>query len=84
VAAAEGVGVRNVKVAPAGISSKAYVNVSIQNWHTSEVVIGPVTGMPAVTVIVGLAVTVMVAVLVALIVVVEVTCVAAVAVDEPC
>jgi hypothetical protein len=28
---AEGVGVRSVRVAPAGISSIAYVNVSIQN-----------------------------------------------------
>jgi hypothetical protein len=78
VADAEGVGVRSVKVAPAGMSSKAYVNVSIQNWHTSEAVIGPVTGITGVNVSVIVGVNVVVVVLVTLIVAVNVGCVVAV------
>jgi hypothetical protein len=78
VAETEGVGVRSVKVAAAGISSRAYVKVSIQNWHTWEAVIGPVTGITGVDVVVGVGVNVGGEVLVALIVAVAVGCVVAV------
>jgi hypothetical protein len=81
-AATEGVGVRTVRVATAGISSKAYVNVSIQNWHTSEAVIGPVTGITGVRVVVGVGVKVGADVLVASIVALAVGRVVAVA--DPC
>ena len=71
-------GVRIVKVAAAGISSKAYVNVSIQNWHTSDVVIGPVTGITGVDVVVAVGVIVAAEVLVTLMVTVAVGCMVAV------
>jgi hypothetical protein len=77
-------GVRRVKVAAAGRSSNAYVNVSIQNWQTSEAVTGPVTGITTVDVVVGLTVIVTVEVLVTLIVGVAVACIVAVAVGDPC
>jgi hypothetical protein len=78
VAETEGVGVRNVKVATAGISTKAYVNVSIQNWHTWEAVIGPVTGITGVNVAVLVGVNIAVEVLVTSIVAVKVGWVVAV------
>jgi hypothetical protein len=79
---AEGVGERTVKVAAAGMITKAWVNSSMQNWQTSSAVVGPVTGILTVIVVVGLTVTVIVEVLVALIVGVEVAC--AVAVGDIC
>jgi len=83
VADTEAVDVSSVKVAAAGMSSSTYVNVSIQNWHTSEAVVGPVTGITAVTVVAG--VNVIVEVLVALIVKVGVACiVVAVEVGDTC
>jgi hypothetical protein len=84
VVEAEGAGERTVKVAAAGIASKTCVNSSMQNWQRSEAVGGPVTGIPAVTVVVGLTVTVIVEVLVALMVGVNVACAVTVAVGEPC
>src|SRR5512134_110817 len=78
----EAVGVRIVKVAAAGISSMAYVNVSIQNWQTSEAVTGPVTGITGVRVVVAVGVDVVVDVLVTFIVTVEVGC--AVVVGDTC
>ena len=71
-AEAEAVGVRTVKVAAAGTSSKAYVNVSIQNWHTRDAVMGPVTGITGVSVVVTVGVAVTVGVLVVPIVAVAV------------
>lgn len=81
---AEGVGERTVKVAAAGMTTRAWVNVSMQNWQTNSAVVGPVTGITAVTVVVGLVVTVIVEVLVTSIVGVEVACVVAVAVGDLC
>lgn len=75
-------GVRIVKVAAAGISSNAYVNVSIQNWHTWDAVIGPVTGITGVRVVVAVGVRVAVEVLVTLRVAVSVG--GMVAVGEAC
>lgn len=54
----------------------------MQNWHTREAVVGPVTGIPAVTVVVGLTVNVRVDVFVAWMVGVKVAW--AVAVGDPC
>jgi hypothetical protein len=79
---AEVAGERTVKVAAAGMTTKAWVNSSMQNCPIREAVTGPVTGMAAVTVVVGLTVTVTVEVLV--IVGVEVGCVVAEAVGDPC
>lgn len=81
---AEGVGERTVKVAAAGMTTKAWVNVSMQNWHISSAVVGPVTGIPAVTVVVGPIVNVIVGVLVVLMVGVEIACVVAVGVGDAC
>ncbi len=76
------VGVRIVKVAPAGISNRACAAVFTQNWQTTETALAPVMGMAGVTVVVVVTVGLAAAVGVSVAAVVEVG--NAVGVGEAC